>query len=111
MSELAKKQCVPCRGGVPPLQGNDLARLHRELGGGWDVVEEHHLEKSYAFDDFAQALDFTNKVGAIAEAEGHHPDIYLAWGKVALKIWTHKIDGLTESDFILAAKADEAFAP
>jgi len=79
------------------------------LGGGWRVVDEHHLEKAYAFDDFRQALDFTNRVGDIAEAEGHHPDVHLGWGRVTLTIWTHKIDGLTESDFILAARADEAF--
>ena len=79
------------------------------LGGGWRVVDEHHLEKAYAFDDFRQALDFTNRVGEIAEAEGHHPDVHLGWGRVKLTIWTHKIDGLTESDFILAAHADEAF--
>lgn len=107
-SELAKKHCVPCRGGVPPLGGEEIQRLQRELGGGWSVVDEHHLQKEYTFDDFAEALDFTNKVGAIAEEEGHHPDIALSWGRVELKIWTHKIDGLTESDFVLAAKADAA---
>jgi 4a-hydroxytetrahydrobiopterin dehydratase len=105
-SELAAKHCVPCRGGVPPLKGKELADLAEKLGGGWRVVKEHHLEKSYAFKDFKEALAFTNAVGEIAEAEGHHPDIALAWGKVGLTIWTHKIDGLTESDFVLAAKAD-----
>ncbi|HEX5133458.1 MAG TPA: 4a-hydroxytetrahydrobiopterin dehydratase [Candidatus Krumholzibacteria bacterium] len=83
--------------------------MGQKLGGGWKVVDEHHLEKSYEFADFATALAFTNRVGAIAEAEGHHPDIHLAWGRVGLTIWTHKIDGLTESDFILAAKADDAY--
>ncbi len=106
--ELAKKQCVPCRGGMPALKGADLEMLLNELGGGWRVVDEHHLEKEYSFDDFVGALAFTNKVGTIAEEQGHHPDINLTWGRVGLKIWTHKIDGLTESDFILAAKADEA---
>ena len=106
-SELAGKHCVPCRGGVPPLEGKKLAELSAQLGGGWRVVDGHHLEKQYSFGDFAGALAFTNAVGAIAEAEGHHPDIYLAWGQVRLTIWTHKIDGLTESDFILAAKTDE----
>lgn len=106
MSELAKKECVPCKGGVPPLRGNDLTTLQRELGGGWGIVKEHHLEKEYKFKDFRAALDFTNRVGELAEAQGHHPDIYLAWGKVKLTLWTHKIDGLTESDFIFAAKAD-----
>lgn len=106
-SELAAKACVPCRGGVPPLKGAELQVLAQKLGGDWRVVNEHHLEKQYAFKNFKEALAFTNAVGEIAEREGHHPDIYLAWGKVGLTIWTHKIDGLTESDFVLAAKADE----
>ena len=109
MSELAKKHCVPCMGGVPPLKAQALRDLAKQLGGGWRVIDEHHLEKSYAFPDFKQALAFTDRVGAIAESEGHHPDVHLAWGRVTLDIWTHKIDGLTESDFVLAAKADEAF--
>jgi len=104
---LASEKCVPCRGGVPALKGEELAVLERQLGEGWRVVGEHHLEKEYRFPDFATALAFTNKVGAIAEEEGHHPDIALAWGRVAITIWTHKIDGLTRSDFILAAKIDE----
>ena len=107
-SELAAKSCVPCRGGVPPLKGAQLQALAKQLGGGWRVVNEHHLEKDYTFKNFKEALAFTNAVGEIAEREGHHPDIHLAWGKVGLTIWTHKIDGLTESDFVLAAKADEA---
>jgi 4a-hydroxytetrahydrobiopterin dehydratase len=107
-SELAAKQCVPCRGGVPPLRGAEVERLLERLGGGWRAVNEHHLENDYAFKNFAAALAFTNRVGAIAEEQGHHPDIYLSWGKVRLQIWTHKIDGLTESDFVLAAKADAA---
>jgi 4a-hydroxytetrahydrobiopterin dehydratase len=110
MSELAGQQCVPCRGGVPPLRGQALAdllaRLNREGSGGWRVAGEHHLEKEYRFPDFAQALAFTNRVGAVAEEQGHHPDVHLAWGKVGLTVWTHKIDGLTESDFVFAAKAD-----
>jgi 4a-hydroxytetrahydrobiopterin dehydratase len=104
MSTLKNEKCVPCRGGVPALKGAELEQLASELGGGWRVVDEHHLEKQFAFPDFAQALAFTNRVGAIAEEEGHHPDISLAWGKVGVKIWTHKIDGLTRSDFVLAAK-------
>ncbi len=109
MSDLARQSCVPCRGGVPPLKGAGLKALAERLGGGWRVVDEHHLEKAFTFDDFRQALDFTNRVGGIAESEGHHPDVHLAWGRVTLTIWTHKIDGLTESDFILAAKADEVY--
>jgi 4a-hydroxytetrahydrobiopterin dehydratase len=106
MSSLASEKCIPCRGGVPALKGEELAALARELGAEWRVVEEHHLEKEFRFPDFAQALAFTNKVGAIAEGEGHHPDIYLAWGKVRVTIWTHKVDGLTRSDFVLAAKIE-----
>ena len=106
MSALGEKQCLPCTGGVPPLNGDQLARLTGELDHGWRVVEERHLEKEYRFKDFREALNFTNRVGELAEAQGHHPDIYLAWGKVKLVIWTHKINGLTESDFVLAAKAD-----
>lgn len=110
MSALAEKECVPCKGGVPPLKGSDLARFAAELDGGWQVVREHHLEKEFKFKDFREALEFTNKIGELAEAQGHHPDIYLSWGKVKLTIWTHKIDGLTESDFVWAAKADKALS-
>ena len=106
MPDLADKECVPCRGTVPRLEGEELRKMALQLGPGWQVMKEHHLEKEYKFKNFREALDFTNKVGELAEAQGHHPDIYLAWGLVRLTIWTHKIDGLTESDFILAAKAD-----
>ncbi len=106
MSELAAKTCVPCRGGVPPLKGEELRKLQREVPG-WEVAKEHHLHKAYTFSDFKSALAFTNRVGALAEEQGHHPDILLTWGKVEITIWTHKIDGLTESDFILAAKIEQ----
>lgn len=109
MSRLSSMQCVPCQGGVPPLRGEELQRLTEELGSGWKVVEGHHLEKEYEFPDFRQALAFTSQVGELAEEQGHHPDIYLAWGRVRVTIWTHKIDGLTESDFVLAAKTEELF--
>jgi 4a-hydroxytetrahydrobiopterin dehydratase len=107
MSDLAAKECVPCKGGVPPLAGEELESLERQLGGGWRVVAGHHLEKEFRFPNFVDALAYVNRVGALAEEQGHHPDIYLAWGKVKLTMWTHKIDGLTESDFIFAAKADK----
>ena len=110
MSRLAEKQCVPCKGGVPPLAGEPLRALARELGGGWRVVDDHHLEKEFRFPDFRQALDFTNRVGELAEEQNHHPDLHLAWGRVRVVIWTHKIDGLTESDFVFAAKADRLAA-
>ena len=107
MSDLAKKTCIPCKGGVPPLKGEKLDDLLEKLKNNWKIIKEHHLEKEYLFKNFKEALDFTIKVGELAENQGHHPDIFLAWGKVKLTIWTHKIDGLTESDFIFAAKADK----
>ncbi|MDP6431003.1 MAG: 4a-hydroxytetrahydrobiopterin dehydratase [SAR324 cluster bacterium] len=107
MSDLAKKTCIPCKGGVPPLKGAKLDDLLEKLKNDWKIIKEHHLEKEYSFKNFKEALNFTIKVGELAENQGHHPDIFLAWGKVKLTIWTHKIDGLTESDFIFAAKADK----
>src|SRR5262249_46520117 len=104
MTALAEKESVACKDGGRPLRGNELNQMKQQLGGGWQVVNEHHLEKEFKFKDFREALEFTNKVGELAEAQGHHPDIYLTWGKVKITIWTHKIDGLTESDFVLAAK-------
>lgn len=109
-NDLASRQCEPCRGGVARLQGAELEQIQRKLGSGWQVADGHHLEKTYVFKDFRAALAFTNRVGELAETQGHHPDIYLAWGKVQVKIWTHKIDGLTESDFVLAAKVDQLLA-
>src|SRR5581483_2583790 len=109
MSELAAKTCVPCRGGVPPLKGQDLARLHAQIPE-WQVVREHHLTREFKFPDFRQALDFVNRVGEVAEQQGHHPDIVLAWGRVEITLWTHKIDGLTESDFIMAAKIGQLYS-
>ncbi len=106
MSELAKKPCIPCKSGVPPLKGGELVILTNQLSDDWRCIDEHHLTKDYAFPDFVTALAFTNKVGTLAEDVNHHPDIGLAWGKVSIQIWTHKIDGLTESDFIFAAKCD-----
>jgi 4a-hydroxytetrahydrobiopterin dehydratase len=97
---------MPCKGGTPSLKGQALADLVNKLGPGWEVVNEHHLEKEFSFKNFRDALAFTNKVGELAEAQGHHPDIYLAWGRVKITLWTHKIDGLSESDFIMAAKLD-----
>ena len=103
---LSEKTCVPCRGGVPPLTSEEIKPLAAQVDK-WNVVDNHHVEKEFNFPDFKTALTFVNKVGAIAEEQGHHPDIFLAWGKAGIKIWTHKINGLTESDFILAAKIDK----
>jgi 4a-hydroxytetrahydrobiopterin dehydratase len=104
--DLASRECVPCKGGVPPLKGEALRRLAGQLGASWSVVEEHHLEKEFKFPDFRTALEFTNRVGELAESVGHHPDIHLGWGKVRLTVWTHKIKGLAEADFVFAAKVD-----
>lgn len=107
-TELSKKPCLPCRGGVPPLESEAIGGLLRLLGNNWQVVKNHHLEKEYEFKDFKEALAFTNAVGAIAEEVNHHPDILTSYGKTTVTIFTHKIDGLTESDFIFAAKVEEA---
>ena len=106
---LAEQKCIPCSGGVPPLVKESAETLLRELDQGWRLNAADHLERAYLFDDFAQAMAFANKVGDVAEEEGHHPDLYIAWGLCRVEIWTHKIAGLTESDFYLAAKADRAF--
>ena len=106
MTDLADKACIPCRGGVSPLAGEELRRLENELGNGWEVVDDHHLEKTYRFPNFVEALAFTNRVGELAEEVNHHPDIELGWGRVKLLVWTHKIGGLHEADFVWAAKAD-----
>lgn len=106
---LAEQKCIPCRGGVPPMANDRVEALLRELDDGWRLNANGHLERAYAFDNFAQAMAFANKVAGVAEDEGHHPDLHIAWGVCKVEIWTHKISGLTESDFYLAAKADRAF--
>ena len=105
MSDLASKNCVPCKGGVPPLGGKELESLAKHVPE-WKVVDGHHITRAFKFKNFVDALAFVNKVGALAEQQGHHPDIFLAWGKAEVTTWTHSINGLTESDFILAAKID-----
>jgi len=104
---LADRECVPCKGDAAPLAGPALVHLLGRLGGGWQVVDGHHLEKIYKFRNFREALDFTNKIGEIAESQGHHPDIHLAWGRVKVEVWTHRIGGLSENDFIYAAKVEQ----
>ena len=106
MSDLASKTCVPCRGGTPPLKGQELHSYSHQLPN-WQVIDEHHITRTFTFPDFQRALDFVNRVGAVAEQQGHHPDIFLAWGKVGITSWTHSVNGLTESDFIMAAKIDQ----
>jgi 4a-hydroxytetrahydrobiopterin dehydratase len=108
MSDLASETCVPCRGDVPPLEGEPLEELSRQLPG-WEVVDGHHLRKAFRFANFRQALDFVNRVGELAEEQAHHPDVDFGWGRAGITIYTHKIDGLTESDFVLAAKVDTLY--
>lgn len=110
MSELASRACVPCHGGVPRLTSAEVAGYMPQLHADWTVVAGHHLRRAYKFPNFNGALAFVNRIGAIAEAEGHHPDIALGWGYVEIEIYTHAIDGLSESDFILAAKLDSGGA-
>nr|AIF10652.1 pterin-4-alpha-carbinolamine dehydratase (PCBD, phhB) [uncultured marine group II/III euryarchaeote KM3_46_H05] len=104
---LHEKRCIPCEGGVPPLDDSGREPLLSELNGGWQVVDGHHLERTWSFPDFAEALTFVNAAGAVCEEEFHHADFDFGWGRVKVTIWTHKIDGLTESDFVLAAKLDQ----
>jgi len=106
MSDLAERQCVPCRGGVPALTATEIQPLSAQIPD-WQVIDQHHLQRTYKFDDFREALAFVNRIGELAEEQGHHPDICFGWGKADISIWTHKINGLTESDFVLAAKIDK----
>ena len=107
MESLSEKHCVPCHGGVPRLTAEEIEPLLAQLTG-WEVVGGHHLSKGYEFKNFADALAFVNRVGEVAEAEGHHPNVSFGWGYARVEIHTHAIDGLSESDFILAARIDKA---
>lgn len=106
---LIQRNCVPCRGGVEPLKGEAVQKLLQEVDA-WEAVEEHHLVRSFRFKNFKTALDFVNQVGELSEREWHHPDLALAWGRVDVKTYTHKIDGLSDNDFILAAKIDRLYS-
>lgn len=108
-AELTEQKCEPCSGDIPPLKGEELQDYYDRLDEGWDLVDEHHLTKSYEFENFKQALDFTVKIGEMSEEEGHHPEIVLTWGNVDVTVYTHAIDGLSDNDFIWAAKADELY--
>ena len=105
-THLANKRCIPCQGGTPPLDQRTAAKLLTDLGADWQINRDGHLYKQYVFPDFMGSMTFANKVAELAEQEAHHPDLIIAWGKCAVEIWTHKINGLTESDFILAAKIE-----
>ena len=111
MSELSKKQCVPCEGGVDPAGSEEIERLHREVPD-WDVVErdgEKQVERMFTFENFERALQFTNLVGQAAEDQGHHPVLVTEWGRVTVTWWTHAIGGLHENDFVMAAKTDDIY--
>jgi 4a-hydroxytetrahydrobiopterin dehydratase len=106
MNKLDQRNITSPDHDAKPLKGEQLEKLHLDLGNGWSVVDEHHLEKEYIFKDFRESLNFTNEVGELAESLDHHPDIHLSWGKVKVIIWSHKVGGLTENDFVFAAKVD-----
>ena len=106
---LADRVCEPCRGDIPPMDDESAAAMLKELGGGWVINESGHLERLYNFGNFIEAMGFANRIGDIAEEAGHLPDLYVAWGKCGIEIWTHKIDGLADADFILAAKASRIY--
>jgi 4a-hydroxytetrahydrobiopterin dehydratase len=108
--DLAGRKCVPCEAGTPPLSVKEIGLLVGQVGE-WKVVDNHHLARDFKFRNFKEALEFVNRIGAVAEAEGHHPDIMLSWGKVSVTLLTHAIHGLSENDFILAAKIDELRGP
>ena len=103
---LTEKKCRPCEKGEKPLRSDEFAPLRTQLGDDWEIIDDKKLFKEYSFENFREALEFVNRVGECSESEGHHPDIFLTWGKVKLTIWTHNIGGLSENDFILAAKCD-----
>ena len=107
MTQLAKLKCLPCRGGVPPLSEEEIGPLRAQIPG-WEIANGHHLHRVFQTGDFAESLALANRVGAVAEKAGHHPDLLVAWGRLIIDIFTHKIDGLTKSDFILAAKIDKS---
>ena len=108
-AQLAEQECKPCKGDVPPLEGDALQEKYRELDSDWSLIEEKKLEKEFSFDDYPSAVQFTDKVAAIAQAQDHHPDLLLTYGKVKVTVWTHKIGGLSDSDFVFAAKAEKAY--
>lgn len=105
MNFLDKKNCVPCRGGIPPLTKDEIKVYLSEVNH-WEVVDSHHLKKVFEFPDFKSTLFLVNKISDLAELENHHPNICFTWGRVEITIWTHKINGLHENDFILASKID-----
>lgn len=107
---LADYACIPCTGGIPPLTPAEIAPLLTRLDADWQIVDHQKLVKHFKVKNFVEAVEFVNRITPVAEAEGHHPDLYVAWGKVTVYLWTHTIGGLTESDFYMAAKIDRVFS-
>lgn len=107
-SSLINKICEPCKGGITALSEEKIKKFLKTLGNGWHLNDKNHLYKEYVFKNFKDVLIFTNKIGDIADKEGHHPDLKISWGLCCVEIWTHKFNGLTENDFILAAKIEGA---
>lgn len=107
--DLRERKCEACNAQTPSLKGEELQKYYNRLEDGWELVNDHHIEKTYSFKNFQQAMDFTVRVGEMSEEEGHHPEIYLTWGEVKLKVYTHAIDALSENDFIWAAKAEAIY--
>ncbi len=103
---LLKKKCIPCEGGAKPLNREEISEFQKELKSHWSVIEERKIQKEFVFDDFKKAIAFVNDIADCAEREGHHPDIYIMYNKVVIDLWTHAIEGLSENDFILAAKIE-----
>ena len=111
MSDLTKKKCVPCEGGIPPLQGAELTPWLKQISSAWELIEgEKKVRREFTFKDFKATMTFVNKVAELAETEGHHPDIHIFYNKLTLELWTHKINGLFDNDFILAAKIDDLYS-
>ncbi|WP_336363922.1 4a-hydroxytetrahydrobiopterin dehydratase [Halalkalicoccus salilacus] len=107
MTELADQECIACTSDDEPLNGDEIDALYERIDTDvWSVIDEHHLEGTYPFEDFRDALEFTYEIGELAEEEWHHPDVHLSWGEVVVEMWTHKIDGLRETDFVMAARMD-----
>lgn len=107
MTKLTEKKCVACQGGVPPLDIPKQKKLLSQLDDGWEIIKSHHLSRTFSYDSFPKAIQHVVRLADLAEQEGHHPNIHIDYSKVQLDIWTHKVDGLTENDFILAAKANQ----
>lgn len=109
VNDLADMKCGPCQKGGAPMPQNQVLEYLAKLGPGWGLNSEGHIEKSYRYSNFKKALAFLNRLAEVAEREGHHPDFHLGWGRCRVEIWTHEVNGLTESDFYLAAKADRTY--